>query len=109
MAVFGSVRHQIREFHIIAELTKAVLKAVTKIRRVLKAERPKLSRGRPQTKEQKRNARHQKRLQKKITDLFEHRYLFVKHYSTQVEKRTFTRITRGRPQLRTLRDIRDEV
>jgi hypothetical protein len=109
MEVFGPVLHQICEFHIIAELTKAVLKAVARLRRRLKARLPQLRRGRPRTKTQKRNARRKKRLRKKITDLFDHRHLFVKHHLTQSEKRILARITRGQPRLRALRSIMDEV
>jgi hypothetical protein len=45
--VFGPVRHQLCEFHVIAELNKAVLKAVAKVRRQLKANLPKFGQGRP--------------------------------------------------------------
>ena len=45
--VFGAVPHQICQFHVIAELTKAVLKAVAKVRKTLLAGMPKLPRGRP--------------------------------------------------------------
>jgi len=107
--VFGDVRHQVCEFHVIAELTKAILKAVTRVRRGLKAAMPKLGRGRPSSPAQKKAARRKKRMQKKVTNLFENRYLFVKHHSTPGEKKTLTRITRGFPQLRTLREIMDDV
>lgn len=107
--IFGGVPHQICEFHVIAELTKAVLKAVTKVRRELKAAMPKLGRGRPCSPAQKKAARRKKRLRKKITELFEHRYLFVKHHLTPGEKKTLPRITRGIPHLRTLREIMGET
>jgi len=107
--VFGDISHQICEFHILAELTKAVLKAVTKTRISIKAKMPKLPRGRPATKEAKRAAGRKKYLQKKLADLFDHRLLFVQHYLTPAERKTFTKITRGLPQLRTLREIMDEV
>ena len=42
-------------------------------------------------------------------DLFEHRHLFVRHELTPSQRRTIHRITRGRPELRSLRDIMDEV
>jgi hypothetical protein len=107
--VFGDILHQICEFHVIAELTKAVLKAVTKARRSIKAKMPTLPRGRPATQEAKRAAQRKKRLQKKVADLFDHRLLFVQHHLTTAERKTLTRITRGLPQLRTLREIMDEV
>ena len=106
--VFAEVPHQICEFHVLAELTKAVLKAVAKVRKSLAATMPKLGRGRP-SKAAKRLSRRRKRLQAKIADLFQHRHLFVQHGLTSREKRALTRITEGLPQLRALRDIMNEV
>lgn len=108
-AVFGDVPHQICEFHIIKELTKAILRAVAKVRKKLAARKPTLKRGRPSTVEGKRAARQAKRLQQKIADLFEHRYLFVQHDLTIAQRRLLRKITRGLPQLRTLREIMEEV
>ena len=45
--VFVDVPHQVCEFHVIKELTKAVLRAVAKVRKELAATKPKLGRGRP--------------------------------------------------------------
>ena len=106
--VFGDVAHQICEFHTIAELTKAILKAVAKVRKSLAASLPQPQRGRP-SKATQNSIRQRKRAQKRITDLFDHRHLFVQHHRTPVEKRTFHRITRGLPQLRVLREIMSEV
>ena len=107
--VFGAVPHDICEFHIIKELTKAILRAVAKVRKKLAARQPTLKRGRPSTPEAKRASRQRKRLQQKIADLFEHRYLFVQHDLTSAQGRTLRMTTRGLPQLRTLRDIMEEV
>ncbi len=107
--IFGNVAHQICEFHVIAELNKAVLKAITKERRQLKAGLSKLGRGRPSSPGQRKAARRNKRMQQKITDLFDHRYLFVQHHLTPAEQKTLARITRGFPHLRALRQIMDEV
>lgn len=107
--VFGGVPHQICEFHVIKELTKAILRAVAKIRKQLAAEQPVGQRGRPSTAAAKRIARRRKRLQQKVTDLFEHRHLFVQHDLTPADRRTLQKITRGLPQLRTLRDLMEEV
>jgi hypothetical protein len=108
-AVFGAVPHQICEFHIIKELTKVILRAVAKVRKQLTARKPMMKRGRPSTVEAKRAARKAKRLQQKVADLFEHRHLFVRHDLTPSQRRTLLKITRGLPQLRTLRDIMEEV
>lgn len=106
--VFGQVPHQLCEFHVISDITKSVLKAVAKVRKSMAATMPKLGRGRP-SKATKRLARRRKRIQAKITDLFQHRHLFVQHYLTPGEKKTLRRITRGLPHLRALRDIMNEV
>jgi hypothetical protein len=107
--VFGDIPHQICEFHIIKELTKAILRAVAKVRKKLAERKPTLKRGRPSTPEAKRAARLCERLQQKIADLFEHRHLFVQHDLTPGQRRSLQKITRGLPQLRTLRDIMEEV
>ena len=108
-AVFGEVPHQICEFHILKELTKAILRAVAQVRKDLAARKPPSKRGRPSTPAAKRAVRHRERLQQKIGDLFAHRYLFVQHDLTPAERRTLHHITRGLPQLRTLRTIMEEV
>jgi hypothetical protein len=103
------VPHQVCEFHVLAELTKAVLGAVAKVRKQLATTKPKLGRGRPGSKQARRAARRKKRIERKIGDLFEHRYLFVQHHLTASERKTLARITRGLPQLRSLRSIMEEV
>jgi hypothetical protein len=109
LEIFPEVRHQLCEFHVIAEITKAVLGAASKIRKQLAARKTPLGRGRPCTREAKLAARRNERLQQKIGDLFEHRYLFVMHHLTSAQRRTLQQITRGLPELRTLREIMDEV
>src|SRR5580700_11353269 len=47
--VFGAVKHQVCRFHILAELNKAVLRAVAQVRKQLAAQKPPLPRGRPGT------------------------------------------------------------
>jgi len=106
--LFGRIPHQICEFHVLAELTKAVLKAVAKVRKSLASTMPKLGRGRP-SKATKRLAQRRKRIQAKITDLFQHRHLFVQRDLTLAQRKTLRRIARGLPQLRTLREIMNEV
>ena len=107
--VFGDVPHQICEFHIIKELTKAILRAVAKVRKTLAGRQLPAKRGRPATAEAKRAARKRERLKNKIADLFEHRHLFVQHELTPAERRRLQKITRGLPQLRTLRDLMEQV
>ena len=107
--VFGQVPHQLCTFHVLKEVTKAVLGAVAKLRKGLAAAAPKLGRGRPASKAAKRAARRKKRIEQKVGDLFEHRYLFVRRHLTDSERKTLTRITRGQPQLRRLRGLMEEV
>ena len=106
--MFGSVAHQVCQFHVIAEINKAVLKAVAKTRRQLKATLPRLGRGRPSA-ARRRLAARKKRIERKITDLFDHRHLFVQRHLTPAERKTLYRITRGHPALRVLRQIVDET
>ena len=107
--VFGAVEHQVCRFHILAELNKAVLRAVAQVRKHLSAQKPKLPRGRPGTPEAKRKARRRRHLERKVGDLFEHRHLFVRHQLTPGEHRTLQRISRGLPQLRALRAVVEEI
>jgi len=107
--VFGEVRHQVCEFHVLKELTKAVLRAVARVRKELAATKPKLGRGRPSSAAARQAARRRQRIDQQVGDLFEHRHLFVRHELTPSQQRTLHRITRSRPELRTLRGIMDEV
>jgi hypothetical protein len=106
--VFGSVPHQICQFHVVKELTHAVLHAVAKVRKQLAAKLPALPRGRP-SKANRRQTARVKRQQQRIADLFEHRHLFVTHHLTDAERRILLHVTRGLPELRTLRQIMEEV
>jgi hypothetical protein len=108
-AVFGAVPHQICQFHVIAELTKAVLKAVAKVRKIVIAGMPTLPRGRPSPGAATRQAQAKRRLQEKVTALFDNRHLFVQHDLSPAERERLRQITRGHPELRALREIMDEV
>lgn len=110
LQVFGpDVEHQVCEFHVLQEITKAVLKAVTRSRKQLKARKIKCGRGRPSGKKARAVARKNKRLGQQIKNLFDHRHLFVKRTLTDKEKRILWRITRGFPSLRALRSIMDQL
>ena len=102
------IPHQVCQFHVIAELNKAILKAAAKVRRQLKTTQPKLGRGRP-TDATRKQVAQKKCLAAKVADLFEHRHLLVQHHLTAQECQTLHRITRGQPALRTLRKIVDET
>lgn len=107
--VFGEVAHQVCEFHVLKELVKAVLHAVARVRKELAARKTQLPQGRPRTKKARRAARRNRRLQQKIADLFEHKALFVARTLTPAQRQVLARITRGLPQLRTLRQIMEEA
>src|SRR4051794_16414874 len=107
--VFGDVPHQLCTFHVLRDVTRAVLSAVAKLRKGLAAGAPKLPRGRPGSKAARRVARRKKRIEQKISALYEHRHLFVRHHLTASERKTLARITRGQPQLGTLRGLMEEV
>jgi hypothetical protein len=106
--LFPGVPHQVCAFHVLKKLTQAVLHALAKLRKELKAQIPKRPRGRP-SKAQAKAARRAPRLEQRVRDLFEHRHLFVRKELTTAEAKTLQRLTRGVPQLRTLREIMDEV
>jgi hypothetical protein len=106
----GAVPHQVCEFHILKELTKAVLHAVARLRKQLTAQAPKLPRGRPRaTPAARRQYRRAQRLQRRAADLFEHRHLFVRHQLTAAQRVLLRGLSRGLPCLQALRAIMDEV
>ena len=107
--IFPGVAHQICEFHVLKEINREILKAVTQVRRELKKNLPKLKRGRPSSSTARKTAGRKKKQEDKIADLFEHRYLFVQHLLSCRDKKMFSRITRGLSNLRNLRLIMDQV
>src|SRR6266704_3121327 len=80
--VFGKVRHHICQFHIVAEVVKAVVGAA---------------------------ARTKKRLAEQRAALFASRYLFVQRHLNKTERKTLWRVSRGLPQLHALRAVMDQV
>lgn len=100
--------HQICRFHVLMEITKAVLRALAKLRKEMKTQIPKQKRGRP-SKADKAQARRIKRLKRRVAELFEHRHLFVRHHLSRAQKKLLKKLVRGQPTLRTLREIMDEV
>jgi hypothetical protein len=108
--VFGDIPHPICVLHLLKELTQAVLRVLAPLRKRLSAQTPKLPRGRtPNTPQSQRCRRRARVLQQRVSDLFEHRYLFVGHQGTSAERAVLQRLVRyGRP-LRAVRAIMDEV
>jgi Transposase len=108
--VFGSIPHQVCEFHILKELTKAVLHVLARLRKRLAAQAPKLPRGRPKnTPEAQRRHRRAVAITRRVAELFDERHLFVRHHLSATQGATLRRLMQGQPQLRALRAIMDEV
>jgi hypothetical protein len=107
--VFGKVRHHICQFHIVAEVVKAVLGAVASARKGLAALQPKRPKGRPSTPAAKAVARTKKRLAAQGAALFTQRYLFVQRHLNTTDRKTLWRVSRGWPQLHALRAVMDQV
>jgi hypothetical protein len=106
--LWPDVPHQVCEFHVLKDITKAVLHALATTRKELRDRIPKQPRGRPRqaARAQSRKAARQ---QQQVSELFEHRHLFVRHRLTADQKKTLQRITRGLAPLRRLRQIMEEV
>ncbi len=107
-ALWPGVPHQLCEFHVLKEITKAILYALAKLRKEMTAGIPKQPRGRP-GKRQRGRARKAARQKRRVADLFEHRHLFVRHHLSAAQKGVLHKLTRGLPRLRTLREIMSEV
>jgi hypothetical protein len=106
--LWPGVRHQLCEFHVIKEINKAVLHALAKLRKQMAAKIPRQPRGRP-SQQRRDQARKVARQKQRVAELFEQRHLFVRHHLGTAQKRSLHQLTRGLPQLRTLREIVDEV
>ena len=108
--LFGSIPHQVCEFHILKELTKAVLRVLARLRKRLAAAAGPLPRGRPTNiPAVQRRLRQAKAMRDRITELFGERHLFVRHHLSAAQRDTLRRLVRGQAQLRALRAIMDEV
>src|SRR5829696_5047262 len=106
--LWPDARHQVCEFHVLKEVTKAVLRALAKLRKEMAAKIPKRPRGRPR-KDQRAQARAAARQKRRVAGLFENRHLFVRHHLSAAQRTLLRGLTRGLPRLRTLRAIMDEV
>jgi Transposase len=106
--LWPEVPHQLCEFHVLKEITKAVLHALARLRKQLKAKIPTQRRGRPRQRQQAQ-ARQTARQQRRVAGLFEYRHLFVRHHLRAAQKKQLQKLTRGWPYLRTLREIMDAV
>ena len=108
LELWPEVPHQVCEFHVLKEITKAILHALAKLRKETTAEIPKLPRGQPR-RERQGLARLILRQKQGVAELFEHRYLLVRHHPSVAQQEQLRKQTYGRPDLRTLHQIMEEV
>jgi hypothetical protein len=106
--LWPNVPHQLCEFHVLKEITKAVLHALAKLRKELTAKIPKQPRGRP-SKACQAQRRQIARQKQQVAELFEQRHLFVRHQLSVSQRKLLRKLTHGLPQLRSLRAIMEEV
>jgi len=106
--LWPDARHQICRFHVVKEIITEVLHALAKLRKEMTAQIPKQPRGRPRKGQEGRAwlIRYRRRC---VAELFEHRYLFVRHPLSPAEQKQLRGLMYGRPQLRTLRKIMEAV
>jgi transposase len=107
--VWPNAKHQVCEFHVIKEITKDVLRVVSRLRKALDAKIPKLPRGRPSTPQHKAQARLAKRMREQIGELFERRYLLVQHGLSPAEERILRQLARRHREIGQLRELMDAV
>ena len=93
--------HQVCEFHVKKELTKAVLRVLARLRKRLAEQKPAVPRGRPKnTKAAQARRGHAQAIQRRVEELFEHRHLFVRHHLDAGERAVLKRLARPDRQLR---------
>jgi Transposase len=106
--LWPKARHQLCEFHVLKEISQAILHGLATLRKEMTTQIPKQPRGRPR-KERQGQAwliAYRKRC---VAELFEYRYLFVRHHLSTAQRQQLRTLTYGQPQLRTLRKIMEEV
>ena len=107
--VLGTMAHPICRCHILKALNKAILRVGAQVRKELVAQAPALPRGRPkETPGAKRRHRHAPAIRQRVSELFEHRYLFVCHHLTPSQRATLPRLVRRESRLSALRSIMAE-
>jgi hypothetical protein len=106
--LWPEARHQAWEFHVLKEITRAALRALAELRKEMTARIPKQPRGRPGEERQGQAwlVAYRKR---RAAELLEHLYLFVRHPLSSAQQQRRRKLLYGRRDLRTLRDILEEV
>ena len=107
----GQVRQQLCPCPVIKDLTPGIVKAVATERQRWAQSKARWKRGRPSAKDKaaRRWARHSQLMPQNIRDLFQARFLFVTRRLTPSDRQRLMPITRGLPQLRTLRDLMEHI
>ncbi len=103
-AVCGAGPHQVCTFHVLHALIKAVLSAVAKVARAWRGASPSCRGAAPP-----RRPPSKKQIEPKVGDLVEHRHLCVTHRLSLSQRSTLRPISRGLPQLCSLRGLMEEV
>ena len=106
--VFPSVPHQVCVFHVLKEINEEVLHILSSARKEARAQLPRLPRGRP-SREKNPLVQEVLRKRKKLRDLFEGRFLFVKKKLTKKERRELRKLCKGNDELKALRGVVEEV
>jgi hypothetical protein len=106
----GDIPHQVCEFHVKKELTKAVLRILAGHRKRLAEQKPSLPRGRPgKGRKAQRLLRQAKEVERRVGELFEHRHLFVRRHLDAAQRDLLRRLIRKDGWLRVVRAIMDEA
>jgi hypothetical protein len=108
VTLFVEVPHQVCTFPDLRDVTKVVLGSVAHRRKDLAMCAPNPTRGRPGSKAARAAARRQKRIEKKVGELFEPRYLFARHRLSVSEWAMLRRISRGSSRLSPLLHLMEE-
>jgi Transposase len=106
--LWPKARHQLCEFHVLKEISQAILHGLATLRKEMTTQIPKQPRGRPR-KERQGQAWLLAYRKRCVAELFKHRYLFVRHHLSAAQRKQLRKLTYGQPQLRTLRKIMEEV
>jgi hypothetical protein len=106
--LWPDARHQTCKFHVLKEVVKAALHALAKLRKEMAAQIPKQPLGRP-SKQRQGQAWLIAYRKRRVSELFEHRHLFVRHHLSPAQQKRLRKLLHGRPQLRALRRLMDEV
>ena len=102
--IYPGAKHQVCYFHILKEINLLVLRALAKFRKSLPVP-ARGKRGRPKKGEERKKTKMEILRQ----EVWENRYLWVQHHLTAGERQRLNKICRGKPLLRSLRELVDLI